>query len=286
MLFLLCALCGGCSTTQLAYRNADWLLERHARQTLDMNEEQRLRWQPQLESTLQQHREDLLPRVIGYLDRLDAALQETQEDPDIDCLVDGAISLYRQHAELAVELSVPLLLQLDTGQIEHLEAHLAEKNAELHERYRDPDPAQRQAARIERITDRVERWTGRLTATQQQQLAQDIGRIPDLTGQWLATRTAQADSLLRILQHNPDETRLQAHLYRWWVQRDEQSAMATRDWDTARLGFNAMLQHLGRSLTDEQRDTFRQRIADLRGDLAAFQGESQQATFACQPARV
>ena len=287
MLLLLCALCGGCSTTQLAYRNADWLLERYAKQTLDVNEEQRLRWQPQLESTLQQHREDLLPRVIGYLDRLDAALQDTQENPDIGCLVDGAISLYRQHAELAVELSVPLLLQLDAGQIEHLEAHLAEKHEELLERYRDPDPARRQAARIERITERVERWTGGLSATQQQQLAQDIGRIPDLTGQWLANRTAQTDTLLRILQDNPDETRLQAHLYRWWVQRDDQSATATRDWDTARQGFTAMLQQLGRSLTDEQRDTFRRQIADLRGDLAAFQAETQQqATFTCQPARV
>jgi hypothetical protein len=283
---VLCALCAGCSTTQLAYRNADWLLERYARQTLDMNEEQRLRWQPLLESTLQQHREDLLPRVIGYLDRLDAALQETQQNPDIDCLVNGAISLYREHAELAVELSAPLLLQLDAGQIGHLEEHLAEKNADLLERYRDPDPARRQAERIERITDRVERWTGSLNTTQQQQLAQDIGRIPDLTGQWLAYRTAQTDSLLRMLQDNPDETRLQAHLYRWWVQRDDQPATATRDWDTARQGFTTMLQQLGRSLTDEQRDTIRRRIADLRGDLAAFQGETQQATFACQPARV
>ena len=283
ILLLLCALCAGCSTTQLAYRNADWLLERYARQTLDMNEEQRQQWQPQLESTLQQHREDLLPLVIGYLDRLDTALQETQEDPDIDCLVDGAISLYRQHAELAVELSVPLLLQLDAGQIEHLDEHLAEKNDELHERYLDPDPARRQAERIERITERVERWTGRLSDTQQRQLAEDIGRMPDLTGQWLTNRTAQTDSLLRMLQDNPDETRLQAHLYRWWVQRDDQPA--TGEWDTARQGFTAMLQQLGRSLTDDQRDTFRRRIADLRGDLAAFQGESQQATFACQPAR-
>lgn len=286
MLFHLFALCGGCSTTQLAYRNADWFLERYARDTLDMDEEQRQNWQPLLESTLQQHREDLLPRVIGYLDRLDAALQDDRENPDIDCLVNGAISLYRQHAELAVKLSAPLLLQLDSGQIEHLKAHLAEKNDELHERYRDPDPVRRQAARIERITERVERWTGRLNATQQQQLAQDIGRIPDLTGQWLANRTAQTDTLLWMLQDSPDETRLQGHLYRWWVQRDDQPATATGDWDTARQGFNNMLQHLGRSLTDRQRDTFRQRIGDLRDDLATFQGETQQASFACQPARV
>ena len=180
---------------------------------------------------------------------------------------------------------MPLLLQLDAGQIEHLEEHLAEKNDELHERYRDPDPARRQAERIERITERVERWTGRLSDTQQRQLAEDIGRIPDLTGQWLANRKAQTDSLLRMLQDKPDETRLQAYLSRWWVQRDDQSATDTRDWDSARQGFTAMLQQLGRSLTDEQRDTFRRRIADLRGDLAAFQSESRQATFACQPAR-
>jgi hypothetical protein len=287
-LTLLLLLGSGCSRTDFAYRNADWFLERYARQAVDASAGQRERWEPVLQATLQQHREAVLPRIIRYLDTLDQALQSPQDSAGVACLVNGALQLYDRHAELAVALAAPLLAELDAGQIEHLATHLAERDSELRERYRLPDPQGRQAARVERITGRIERWTGRLGDDQRQQLEEAIRRMPDLTGQWLAYRAGQNAALLQLLEAGADEPALQTFLFGWWVEREGQPAAMTRRRDIAMRDFIDLLQNLGRNLTDRQRATLQTRIADLREDLATFQppaqqGVPQQTAFDCGP---
>jgi hypothetical protein len=285
---LLISLAGGCSTTGFAYRNADWFIERYARQAVDASAGQRERWEPVVQATLQQHREEILPLLIAYLDRLDQVVQTPQDRSGVECLVNGALRLYDRHAELAVKLSAPLLAELDAGQIEHLAAHLAERQIELRERYRLPDPQRRHAARVERITGRIERWTGRLTDAQQEQVERVIRRMPDLTGQWLAYRARQNDELLQRLAAGANETALQAFLFSWWVERAGQPPEMAQRGETAMRDFIALLQSLGSSLTDRQHATLGTRIADLRKDLAAFQTVPQQAAqervaFDCGP---
>jgi hypothetical protein len=290
-LTLLLLLGSGCSRTDFAYRNADWFIERYARQAVNVSAGQRERWEPVVQATLQQHRETVLPLVIRYLDTLDQALQSHQDAAGVECLVNGARLLYDRHAELAVALSAPLLAELDAGQIEHLSTHLAERHNELLERYRLPDPQGRQAARVERITGRIERWTGRLGDDQRQQLEEDIRRMPDLTGQWLAYRAGQNAALLQLLEAGANEPALQTFLSGWWVEREGQPAAMTRRWEIAMRDFVNLLQTLGRTLTDRQRVTLQTRIADLRQDLAAFQPAARQSTqqqtaFDCGPSTV
>jgi hypothetical protein len=290
-LTLLLLLGSGCSRTDFAYRNADWFIERFARQAVDASAGQRERWEPVVQATLQQHRETVLPLVIRYLDTLDQALQSQQDAAGVECLLNGARLLYDRHAELAVALSAPLLAELDAGQIEHLSTHLAERHSELLERYRLPDPQGRQAARVERITGRIERWTGRLGDDQRQQLEEDIRRMPDLTGQWLAYRARQNAALLQLLEAGANEPALQTFLSGWWVEREGQPAAMTRRWEIAMRDFVNLLQTLGRTLTDRQRVTLQTRIADLRQDLAAFQPAARQSTqqqtaFDCGPSTV
>lgn len=288
---LLIALAAGCSRTGFAYRNADWFIERYARQVVDINATQRERWEPLVQATLRQHREEILPLLTGYLDMLDQAVQSPRDTAGMECLVNGALLLYDRHAELAVNLSAPLLAELDAGQIEHLTAHLAERQTGLRERYRLPDPQRRHAARVERITGRIERWTGRLTDDQQQQVERTIRRLPDLTGQWLAYRARQNDELLQLLAAGANETALQTFLFSWWVEHTGQPAEMTQRRETAMRDFIDLLQTLGASLTDRQHTTLGKRIADLREDLASFQtvpqqAAQQQALFACAPPTV
>ena len=288
ILSLLIALVSGCSRTGFAYRHADWFIERYARQTVDVNAGQRERWKPVLQASLQQHREVVLPVVISYLDTLDRALQSRRDAAAVECLLNGALSLYERHAELAVTLSAPLLAELDTGQIEHLASYLADRQSELRERYRQPDPRGRHTARVERITGRIERWTGRLSDTQQQQLDEAIRAMPDLTGQWLAYRSRQNTSLLQLLAAGANEHALQTFLFGWWVERRGQTAEMTQRRETAMSDFIDLLHTLGASLTDRQRVTLETRIADLREDLAAFRTVPQQTTqqqvpFVCRP---
>ena len=283
---LLLALGSGCSRTGFAYRNADWFIERYARQAVDMNEAQREQWQPVLEATLRQHREEVIPLLISYLDILRQAMQQPADTAVIECLVSGATDLFDRHAELSAGLSTPLLAMLDNTQIGHLSTYLAERNEELLERYRDPDPERRQAARVERISERIQQWTGRLSAEQQLQLAQDIRRIPDLTGPWLANRTVQGENLVQLLNTGADDPAIRNHLYRWWVVREGLSAADIRNRESARGEFTALLETLENSMTARQRSHFERRISDLHEDLAVFLPDRQsppreQANFTC-----
>jgi hypothetical protein len=287
VLCLLLALGSGCSRSEFAYRNADWFIERYARHAVDLSDTQREQWQPVVQATLHQHREEVMPLVIGYLDTLQQAIQQPADAAVIECLVRGASDLYDRHAELAAGLAAPLLSRLDDAQIRHLGTYLSGKNAELRERYHDPDPERRHSARVERISGRIERWTGRLSGTQQLQIAQDIRRIPDLTDPWLANRTEQGEALVLLLKDGADDADIRNHLYRWWVGREGLPASAVRDWETARTGFTAMLHSLGISMSTRQRTTFERRVTDLREDLAVFLPDAhppqQQAIFTCTP---
>ena len=60
-------LLAGCSTTQLAYDNADWLLQRWAAGLLDPNAAQRTAWKARFGQAMQAHRRELLPEVIALL---------------------------------------------------------------------------------------------------------------------------------------------------------------------------------------------------------------------------
>ena len=288
ILCLILACGSGCSRTEFAYRNADWFIERYARHAVGLGEAQLGQWQPVILGTLRQHREEVMPLVISYLDTLEQAMQQPVDTAVLECLVRGASDLYDRHAELAAGLAAPLLAMLDDAQIRHLATYLAERNAELHEHYHDPDPERRHAARVERISERIERWTGRLSDIQQLQLAQDIRRIPDLTGPWLANRAKQGETLVQLLKAGADETDLQSYLYRWWVRRDGLSAAVMRDWETARTEFTALLQRLGNSMSARQRATFERHITDLHEDLVVFLQDrqsplQQQAIFTCVP---
>jgi hypothetical protein len=155
----------GCSRTDLAYRNADWLLERYASRTVDSTPDQLEAWQPVLQDTLRRHREQELPLVMAYLELAERVVAATDEPAGAECLVEGALLLYRRHARLAVDLAVPVLTNLDAAQIRHLAEYTTRRQQDAVERYLNPDPQRRKAARQQRMTERIEKWTGRLDAS-------------------------------------------------------------------------------------------------------------------------
>ena len=85
-------LASACSRTELAYRNADSLLEYYAWKTVRTSSAQRDHWQPVLQTTLRHHREQELPLVIAYLDVAGRSVRETDGSAGAACLVDGALS--------------------------------------------------------------------------------------------------------------------------------------------------------------------------------------------------
>lgn len=274
---LLTLLGSACSRTDFAYRNADLLLDYYAYQTIRASAAQRDDWQPLVETTLQHHREQELPLVIAYLDIAGRIVGEAQSQVGAECLVDGALSLYQQHARLAVDLALPLLADLDADQVRHLAEYTTKRQKKSVERYLEPDPELRKKARQKRFIERIEKWTGKLDDRQQQQIREDLERIPDLSPSWLAYRTHQTDTLLTLLRNDADRDALGKHLENWWVRMDGQSTQSRRSWDSTRLAFVRLIDALATTLSDTQRATFGDRLGEVRRDLASFLPQSQQS---------
>ncbi len=259
-----------CSRTQFAYDNADWLLERYAAKTIDINAVQRTQWRPVLAQVLEQHRRAELPYLIAYIDLADRIVMQVDEATEVSCLLDGGLAIARRHAYLAVDLSAPLLADLDAAQISHLREYTRERQQALTERYLDPDLEARHTKRFTRFTERVESWIGELSEDQRQLTQASVERIPDLTPAWLAYREQQTQRLLTLLESGADSASLQLHLSDWWVKWEGRSANYLRQWQIARHEFTAFLGRLAPTLTDQQRDKLRKRLGKLRRELAAL----------------
>jgi len=267
---ILIVLCSACSRTEFAYRNADWLLEYYAWKTVDASSAQRDHWRPRLQTTLRHHREQELPLVIAYLDRVERITRGTDDAIGAACLVDGALLLYQRHARLAVDLAVPLLVELDADQIRYLTEHTTQRQQDAIKRYFDPDPRRRKSARQERITDRIEKWTGKLHDSQRQQIRDALERIPDLSESWLTYRAQQTDRLLAMLETGDSAAALRTYLEGWWVHRDGTTAETREHWLLARHEFIQLMDNLAPTLTNRQRTTLEDRLGELRKDLASF----------------
>lgn len=259
-----------CGRTDLAYRNADWLIERYAVKTVDPDREQRQRWKPLLENELQRHRENELPLVLAYLDLASSAVEHPDGAGRTECLVDAFLLLAERHARIAVELSAPLLVELGPDQVDHLDKYLVRQRAEYREDYLDPDPEKRLAARQERFIERIERWTGRLKPQQRLQIEKAVPGIPDLAESWLTYREQQNQRLIELLDDGAGQARMHAFLQDWWVEAQGRSQQYRLEWKEARVGFAEMLAELGKSLDSKQRRHLKNRLSGIRDDLAGF----------------
>jgi len=278
-----------CSRTEFAYRNADGLLQYYAWKTVSTSTAQRDHWQPVLRNTLRRHRELELPFIVAYLDLAGRSIRETGSSAGAACLVDGALFLYQRHTRLAVDLAAPLFAELNASQIEHLARYTAQRQQKAVKRYLDADPQRRKTARQERITKRIEKWTGKLNDGQRQQVKDVLERIPDLSASWLSNRAQRTDTLLTMLESGATTEALRQFLDGWWVHRDGTSAETRRSWQVARQEFIQLMDDLGGTLTDTQRSKLEHRLERLRADLATFLPGRQQplnldAVPACESA--
>lgn len=269
-------LVSACSRTEFAYSNADWLLNYYAWKTVHTSAAQRDHWEPVLQTTLRHHREQELPLVIAYLDLAGRIIRETDGSVGAACLVDGALFLYQRHTRLAVDLAGPLLADLDAAQISQLAEYTTQRQQDAVKRYLDPDSRRRKAARQQRITGRIEKWTGKLIDSQRQQIEDALERIPDLSASWLTYRAQQTNTLLAMLETGANADALRAYLDDWWVQRDGTSVETRQLWRIARHEFVQLMDKLATTLSNRQRATLEKRLGDLRADLAPFMPSGQQ----------
>jgi hypothetical protein len=263
------AVLGGCSTSQLLYRNADWLVDRWVDGLLELDGPQRAAWRPALERALEGHRESELPEVVGFLEALAGRAAEGLSEPVLACLTDRAEAIYRRHARLAAGLAAPLLAGLSPGQIEGLERRLAERNRDYREEYLEGGPQRRTARRAERVVDRIEGWTGPLRPEQRSLVAEAVGAMPDLAEPWLRYREGRQGALLALLRGGGGAAAVRALLEGWWIGLEGAPEGLAREVGDLRPAVVRLLGDLDGTLDGRQRKALVARIEGVREGLEA-----------------
>lgn len=260
----------GCSATRLAYDNADWLIDRRVKEYIAFTPSQRERWEVELERVHALHRRIELPQVVGLLTTIEAVTRDGVDDTTLHCLVEEAHALVRRHGRIAADLGAPLLAVLEPAQLEHLEAAMAEGNEDYRDKYLVEDPQQRQEARVQRILERITRWTGPLTSAQQAMVEAEVALMPDLARPWFEYRRNRQDRLLKLLRSDAGKDEVAAFLSGWWVEGAERSGALVRATQEIRERFVTMLVRLYGTMEPEQRHRAVKRVAELRTDLASL----------------
>jgi hypothetical protein len=265
------ALTAGCSRVELVYDNADWLMYRWAVDLLDADPGQKQRWRGRFTELLSRHREQLLPDTLALLGEIESASRDGLDEARLNCLLDRTDALIKDHARLAVPIAVGILTELTPQQHESLAQRLAERNAEYVDNYLEADLDERRALRVERYTERVEAWVGRLSKAQRGVMADAIVQMPDTAEPWLAYRQQQQQTLLELLRRQAPEEELTEFLTAWWVDLEQRSAELVEAANGVRAQSIGLTLRIDASLDQRQRAGFSDRVAEWRSDLSSAQ---------------
>ena len=203
------ALVTACSTVSLGYRNAPLLASLWVGRVFDLPDAQADAVRASLDETWRWHvgspRESLVVLMREAADRLDRPVSEADVDWAFDALNLQSDRLGEVFArDLAARWPA-----MDAAQVAELEAHLAERRAELAEILAEGDANAQALRRTEKLIDDLEDWFGYVTDAQQVYMVRSEAMHLDQR-LWLNERARRHAQLVAVLKHNPPEG-----LYEW-----------------------------------------------------------------------
>lgn len=254
MVVVLAAAMTACSAAKLGYLNADWLLVRQVDRYLDLDSEQRDWLQQRLESHIDWHRRDELPRIEAMLSSMQDRIEFGLTAEDVNWMLDESRHRYRVLARRLLPDMVIVLHGLDDGQIDHLERELRE-DMEDDDGRRDADDAVR----------RVERLTGRLDRNQRAEVRALFAREREASAEddWRQRRAERSAMFVAALRERVPAAELTRMLEAWWIGPDEPDPDRRAEQVRVTLAINEIL-------TDRQRNRVARTLDDYRQDVVSL----------------
>ena len=249
-----------CSRTELVYENADWFGAWRIADYLELSSEQRGRLRDGLAAYQGFHRENRLPAINDYLERVDTLLaRPAPQKAEVRALFADGEDLIKTNIRDLIPLTAELLMELNTEQISALETTLAEGR----EAYLERLATDREA----RAMDRTQDWIGPLQPEQRQTLTQCVADMPNVTEPWQEWRQQTEQELISLLRNEAPQTDVEALLEGWLLEDAARSPALQAYRQTARTLWQQCTHAMLTTLTPEQRQHARQRLKGYRGDL-------------------
>lgn len=273
-LFLAALTLASCSTVKLAYNQADWLLVRYLDDYVALDTSQRERFESQLQAYLHTHRRERLPDYLVFVETTRERVTDGLTQREMSSIFASLQLLYRITAAETAPLVAPVLANLTPKQIDRLARKLAQDNREYTQDYLAGSQAERRKARSERVVQRVEKWTGRLTRQQNRLLSRFVKAFPDIATDWYDYRVAEQTGLLKLLRTGSDRDTILSYLLGWWVWQVRQPTRLEQKKEELDTALKTMLVTLDATLTAQQRRHLLRRLDRLANDLAELSSQA------------
>jgi hypothetical protein len=260
----LALLLAGCSSTELAYNNADTLIRWQATRYLELKNAQAEDFNARLGAFLAWHRAEALPQYARLAGEAGARLERGASLPDMIWGYDAIRQQAREGLRRAGADLGDFLDRLSPAQIENLERRFAEDNAKFAREWLEGTPAEIRARRLKRLTHTLEDWLGELTDAQRESVRQFNEAAP-LTGELRdrERRRRQAE-LVAMLRARESARRLADWAAEWDRGREPAFTRANREFSD---GLLAMLADLERTLSPRQRALAVARLREYARDF-------------------
>jgi hypothetical protein len=265
---LLVVALAGCGT-KLVYDRMDRLAGWYLGGLVSLDADQRSSLDRWLEVSLDWHRESELERYAAFLRDLEADLARPLSYEEYDRVRLTIEAFWRDFVAGTVPHSAELLTSLSPEQVEELIASLEEEDREDAEELADRSLEERMERRRKRMQRGVERWTGRLDASQRAIVAAAAADLRPLDAQRLDYRAQWRERLRTALLAPADMA--PAEIERLLAEPQATWTDAYRDGIADnRRRILQMLAELDATLSSAQRDRMRARLGELAGDLESL----------------
>ena len=269
-------LAASCSLTKLAYSNAPFayanampVLAWIAGDYVDLSGEQKDSLRKRLKKAFAWHRAQELPEYRRFLESIaEKSAARFSADDARDAYRDLR-ACYHRTVERVIPDIADLLLQLDAEQVSQLERKFVADNDQLARESVKGSPEERRENRTARLLGHIEEFTGTLSASQRDLVRERLALGEDLTAQRLADRRYRQGETLALIRARVSRERVIAELARLllqteeWRRPDYQAKLRERD-----ERMFEMFAALSATLTDEQRESLRDRLRGFIRDIS------------------
>lgn len=257
---------GACTGHRLAYKRADWLASWRLSQYVDLNSSQEQRFDSEFRRLWDWHRATELPIYASELRELAAATGGPRVTPEqLAAWADRAEANVRRMIDRALPPSCALMADFSDAQRDSLLARLDRDQEKRIEEYLEPADAKLRERAQKRLRRSVERWTGRLEASQIEELKQWSQTRPLNYADWIAGRQQFRDGLAAVLDRR-EAPEFCSALHGLFAPADAASPKVAEDRARERAWFEFLAQ-FSTTLSEEQRAHLRDQLLELAEDL-------------------
>ena len=254
-LALLAVLIAGCSALRLGYIQADIILGWRANSYFDLDSDQRRAFATRLDHLLAWHRYEQLPEYSLFLTTAIDKAEHGVKSEDMAWLVDGFRARYRIIVNRGVADAVEILVTLTPDQLDALKKQFDKDNRKFASEYElDGSPEKRKRARLKKMLDQIDYWSGNLTREQERKIAALLDPDPLIEHLRHQDRMRRQHEFIEILKTRHTKLEFASRLHQWlldWDQgRTPEYTQLSADVYAQRLHFYAAVDKL---LTSEQR---------------------------------